>query len=232
MVTAGTLTPRPGHASAARMTFEPCRPLATCHGIAFAHGSRRPSSGGAGAVATHSDRLPRALTFRASRTGCAHDRRRRLTRCRRRPPVTIPVQGRGYWRATDRSEKGGPVASVPASAAVRCVHAHGPCAVGVLDQEEHRRHMRDTQPQGRRETYRARFTGGPWDRRRARLAAPMSGRPRDFVEVPEASDGAYAVAGAADAEGYVPYWWVSWASVATVQAAPIVRAVVPERERE
>ena len=92
--------------------------------------------------------------------------------------------------------------------------------------------MRDTQPQGRRETYRARFTGGPWDRRRARLAAPTSGRPQDFVEVSDASDGAYAVAGAADAEGYVPYWWVSWASVATAQATPTVRAVDPERERE
>ena len=83
--------------------------------------------------------------------------------------------------------------------------------------------MPDTQPQTLRETYRARFTGGPRDGRTARLGALASGRPRDFVELSDASDGAYAVAGAADADGYVPYWWVSWASVATAQAVPVVR---------
>ena len=90
--------------------------------------------------------------------------------------------------------------------------------------------MHDTQPQARRETYRARFTGGPLDGRTARLATRASDRPRDFVEVSDARDGAYAVAGAADAEGHVPYWWVSWASVATVQAMPIAASRDP-RER-
>ena len=62
------------------------------------------------------------------------------------------------------------------------------------------------------------FQGGPWHGRTRPLEAAISGGPPDLVRAPFHADGVYALAGGADAEGFLPYRWMSWARVAELQA--------------
>ncbi len=76
--------------------------------------------------------------------------------------------------------------------------------------------LRTTRPVG----YLVRFEGGPWDRWVRLVPMRASGGPWDFQSVDRHGDGIYVLAGAEDAEGRLPYWWMTWDRAALLQAGP------------
>lgn len=66
-----------------------------------------------------------------------------------------------------------------------------------------------------RQLYAARLDNGPHDGRTIRVRAQAHGGPPDFIYADD--DGAYALAGAADHEGALPYWWMPWARAAALR---------------
>ena len=51
-----------------------------------------------------------------------------------------------------------------------------------------------------------------------RPAGPTLGGPPDFVSADD--EGVYALAGAIDRDGVLPYWWMTWARAATLRHVP------------
>ena len=81
--------------------------------------------------------------------------------------------------------------------------------------------------------YLARFEGGPWHQRKRRLDAAPSGGPPGFVPVHVQAEGIYALAGGADAEGFLPYRRMAWGRVAEPRhgyEGPVART--PEMPRQ
>ena len=66
--------------------------------------------------------------------------------------------------------------------------------------------------------YQARFEGGPWRGSVRTLPAHPRGGPLDFLPVLVEDEGVYALAGGEDAEGQLPYWWISLDRAATLQS--------------
>lgn len=65
--------------------------------------------------------------------------------------------------------------------------------------------------------YTARLEGGPGDGIAIAVRELPSGDPPDFMYSPADDKGVYALAGAADNDGTLPYWWMPWARAAALR---------------
>jgi hypothetical protein len=74
--------------------------------------------------------------------------------------------------------------------------------------------MRLPSPWFRADLYEARFERGPWHGSVRSVPADPAGGPPDLVPVLTDGEGVYALAGGADVEGLLPYWWMPWERVA------------------
>jgi hypothetical protein len=81
--------------------------------------------------------------------------------------------------------------------------------------------MRLAQSSTRPQLYLVRFEGGPWDGSTLVVPARASGDPPDFQSVAHDGDGVYALAGAADERGRLPYWWMPWDRAALLQRGTV-----------
>ena len=72
-------------------------------------------------------------------------------------------------------------------------------------------------PAATSDRYQARFEGGPWRGSVRELPAHPEGGPLDFLPVLVEDEGVYALAGGEDAEGQLPYWWISLDRAAMLQ---------------
>jgi hypothetical protein len=72
-------------------------------------------------------------------------------------------------------------------------------------------------PSGGR-TFAARFEGGPRHGTAAFVPGLRSGQPPDVVRDPARSEGVYLLAGGPRADGCLPYWWMSWKRLSSLQA--------------